>query len=408
MLVQLIYRSLAQNGFTSQAMGQLADALTKRNLALKVSGLLIYDGKYFLQVIEGDSEVVDRLYESVCRDERHSGIVLILRDPIPRLHFNDFKVDILDVRREHGVQASRAWAQGSAALGLTSNSDSRPVRIIEAFVRGRWRDSVPAVALHMEEDLLASQIAGPAPEKRNKPQLKHAIPGKTLFALQPIVHTKSRLVTSVEALLRGPNGESPQVVLGSLAPDRLHEFDLKSKADAIALAAAMNLDCVLSVNLLPMSLLSQDGAVDFLVEQCHRYKWSLENLVVEITEEEAISHFGEFLRVVQQLRMAGIKVAIDDFGAGHAGLSLLADFQPDKLKIDKRIIQGVQSSGPRQAIVRSVMEFCFCLGITVVAEGVETMEDWAWLHGAGVRRFQGYLFARPSLQGVGPVVWPNH
>lgn len=407
MLIQLIYRSRAQSGLVPQALSQLASALLERNLALKVSGLLLYDGEYFLQVLEGDSEVVDPLYETVCRDARHSDIVLLLRDPIPYGHFNDFKVDILDIRDAHGLSPSESWAQRGAALELIANREHRSVRIIEAFVRGRWRDTPPAVAWSMDNDRLAWPTFKSEQEHAAHAQVALGLDGNTRFALQPIVHPKSRQVTSVEALLRGPNGESPQVVLGALPPDRLHAFDLKSKADAIALAAALKLDCVLSVNLLPMSLLSQPGAVDFLVEQCRRYQWPHEKLLVEITEEEAITHFDEFLRAVQQLRAAGIQVAVDDFGAGHAGLSLLADFQPDKLKIDKRIIQGVHASGPRQAIVRSVMEFCFCLGITVVAEGVETVEDWTWLEGAGVRRFQGYLFARPSLQGLTTVAWPS-
>jgi EAL domain-containing protein (putative c-di-GMP-specific phosphodiesterase class I) len=380
--------------------------LTARNLSLKISGVLLYDGEYFLQVLEGDSKVVDPLYESVCRDERHSGIVLLLRDPIPFSHFNDFKVDILDVRDVQGLTASEAWAQRGTALGLTSNRDHRSARILEAFVRGRWRDSVPAVAWSADNDALVSSGHEQATAGRTHPPASPVVAGNTRFALQPIVHAKSHRITSVEALLRGPNGESPQAVLGTLPADRLHAFDLQSKADAIALVAALKLDCVLSVNLLPMSLLSKEGAVDFLVRQCHLHQWPLDKFLVEITEEEAITHLDEFLLAVQQLRTAGIQVAIDDFGAGHAGLSLLADFQPDKLKIDKRIIQGVHSSGPRQAIVRSVMEFCFCLGITVVAEGVEAVEDWAWLQTAGVRRFQGYLFARPGLEGLPPVAWP--
>ena len=221
------------------------------------------------------------------------------------------------------------------------------------------------------------------------------------------MHPRALRVTSVEALLRGPNGESPQAVLAGVPPTELHAFDLRTKGDAIALASALRLDCGLAVNLLPMSLVANADAVDFLVTQCHKHQWPLDQLLVEITEEEAITHFGPFMDAVQRLRAVGIQVAIDDFGAGHAGLSLLADFQPDKLKLDKRIIQGVSASGPRQAIVRSVIEFCFCLGITVVAEGVETVQDWRWLQAAGVRRFQGYLFARPSLQGVGSVAWPR-
>ncbi len=403
MLIQLIYRSRSRHSFTPQTLAQMSDELTERNIDRQVSGLLLYDGSYFLQVLEGHSETVEAVYSSVCRDTRHTDIVLLLRDPIPHTHFQQFRVDILDVREDNGLTDRDKWHHWSAILGLDTHRDHRSVRIIEAFVRGRWRDAVHAVAWF--QDGHSPQNQAPT---NTLPRLESPTPSQALarFALQPIVHSKARRITSVEALLRGPNGESPQTVLNALAANELHDFDLRSKGEAIALAAALKLDCVLSVNLLPMSLVANPGAVDYLVEQCLRHRWPHERLLVEVTEEEAITHVDAFFGAVQQLRAAGIQVAIDDFGAGHAGLSLLADFQPDKLKIDKRIIQGVHASGPRQAIVRSVLEFCFCLGISVVAEGVETVEDWWWLQSAGVRRFQGYLFARPTLQGMTPVVWP--
>lgn len=216
------------------------------------------------------------------------------------------------------------------------------------------------------------------------------------------------LHTDVVLLLRDPKGESPQALLAAIPPEQLHAFDLSCKADAISLAASLGLECVLSVNLLPQSLVQDANAVAFLVEQCRLCNWPVERLLVEVTEQEAISHADDFRGAVNRLRAAGIQVAIDDFGAGHAGLSMLADFQPDVLKLDRCIIEGVHTSGPRQAIVRAVIEFCFSLGITVVAEGVETVEEWFWLHSAGVRRFQGFLFARPRLQGVSEVVWPRH
>lgn len=404
MLTQLIYRSRSTRAFSPQDLTQLAADLTRRNHALQIGGLLLYDGTYFLQVLEGEETVVDGLYAALGKDPRHTDLVLLLRDPIPHTHFSDFRMNTLDVQQTHGLSGHDKWLASSASLGLSGHRDHRSERIIEAFVRGRWRDGVPAVAWSID----TGASTHPAPTiARQTPSTTPPTPTRARFAFQPIVHTKSRRITSVEALLRGPDGESPQAVLGAVAPNRLHDFDLRSKADAIALAAALRLDCTLSVNLLPMSLVANDDAVDFLVRECHRHQWPVHQLLVEITEEEAITHFDDFIKAVHKLRASGIQVAIDDFGAGHAGLSLLADFQPDKLKVDKRIIQGVSSSGPRQAIVRSVIEFCFCLGITVVAEGVETIEDWCWLQSAGVRRFQGYLFARPSLQGMNPVNWPH-
>lgn len=403
MLIQLIYRSLSSLSFSAEELTQFGRELSAKNQNLQVSGYLLYDGAYFLQVLEGEESSVDRIYSAVCKDLRHRNIVLLLRDPIPRTHFDGFRMDTLDVRCVQGTSANNSLTILGSAMTSGWNSDRRSERIIEAFIGGRWRDAVPALAWSMdyEQAKVSRTTVKPAALKAA------AIPAtQTRFALQPIVHPLSQRVTSVEALLRGPLGESPQSVLAAIAPDRLHEFDLHSKGDAIALAAALQLDCILCVNLLPMSMVSNAHAVDYLVGQCEKYGWPLDHLLVEVTEEEAITHLDDFLGAVQKLRASGIQVAIDDFGAGHAGLSLLADFQPDKLKLDKRIVQNVCSSGPRQAIVRSVVEFCFCLGITVVAEGVETIDDWLWLQSAGIKRFQGYLFARPLIQGMPEVCWP--
>lgn len=114
----------------------------------------------------------------------------------------------------------------------------------------------------------------------------------------------------------------------------------------------------------------------------------------------------QFLNAIDQIRAAGIRLAIDDFGAGYAGLSLLAEFQPDKLKIDRTIVTRIHENGPRQAIVRSVLDFCNRLGITVVAVGVEALEELRWLHCAGVRCIQGFLVAKPLTQGLPSIDWP--
>ncbi len=88
-------------------------------------------------------------------------------------------------------------------------------------------------------------------------------------------------------------------------------------------------------------------------------------------------------------------------------LSLLTRFQPDKLKIDREIVSDIHQSGPKQAIVKSIISCCTDLEITLVAEGIEKVEEWCWLESAGIRRFQGFLFARPQLNGVGDIHWPQ-
>lgn len=409
MLIQLIYRSRSRFTLSNEALQALGHSWALRNEERRIYGMLLYDGEYFMQVLEGEENTIDTLYAGICADGRHTDIVLLLRDPIPDTHFEQWRVGMLDMRDSLSLSGSARWAHWCAELGMQSHQEHRAARIVEAFVRGRWRDPVPAVAWFSEGNGYGRARGGARRDRPDAPVRSVQMPGdgRTRFALQPIVHTRDGRITSVEALLRGPHGESPQTVLAAVPTEQMHAFDLHCKADAIALAAALGLDCTLSINLLPMSLVGNPGAVDFLVQQCQRYQWPLERLMVEVTEEEAITHIDGFRNAVRQLRGTGIQVAIDDFGAGHAGLSLLADFQPDTLKLDKCIIQGVQTSGPRQAIVRSVIEFCFCLGITVVAEGVETEAEWQWLQSAGVRRFQGYLFARPGLECVPPVAWAD-
>jgi len=89
--------------------------------------------------------------------------------------------------------------------------------------------------------------------------------------------------------------------------------------------------------------------------------------------------------------------AIDDFGAGHAGLNLLAEFQPDLLKLDLRLVRNIERNGPKQAIVRGIRRTCTDLGIEIIAEGVESKDEYRWFRDEGVKLFQGYLFARPAF-----------
>ena len=101
-------------------------------------------------------------------------------------------------------------------------------------------------------------------------------------------------------------------------------------------------------------------------------------------------------------------MAIDDFGAGYSGLNLLTDFQPDQIKLDMKLIRGIEHHGPRQAIVHAIDQVCRDLGIDVIAEGVETAEEYAWLANEGVQLFQGYLFAKPAFESFPPVHYPEN
>jgi EAL domain-containing protein (putative c-di-GMP-specific phosphodiesterase class I) len=229
-------------------------------------------------------------------------------------------------------------------------------------------------------------------------------------AFQPIVDTIASEIFSYEALIRGPAGESAQHVFTQVGADSLHSLhrlDRESRVAAVALAGGLRIACHLNINMLPRSVLSPDVELRNLLEVAERSHVSPDRLIVEVTEGEMIDDHAHFADVIDGYREVGIQIAIDDFGAGHSGLNLLADLQPDMIKLDMNLVRGIESRGPRQSITRAIATVCGDLGIDVVAEGVETLEEFAWLEHEGVRLFQGYLFAEPGFESLPPARYPH-
>ncbi|MEO7086332.1 MAG: EAL domain-containing protein [Gemmatimonadaceae bacterium] len=227
------------------------------------------------------------------------------------------------------------------------------------------------------------------------------------YAFQPIVDATKREIISYEALVRGPNGESAGAVLALVTGGALERLDRAGRLVAVSLAGELGLSCSLNLNVLPQNVRSSDTDLDALLRVAGECGIGPERLVLEVTEGEAIGDAAAFARAIDEYRGAGVRVAIDDFGAGYAGLNLLADFQPDVIKLDMHLIRNIESRGPRQSIVHAIIAVCRDLGIDVVAEGVESPSEFEWLDGAGVYLFQGYLFARPGLAQLAPATYPR-
>jgi len=104
------------------------------------------------------------------------------------------------------------------------------------------------------------------------------------------------------------------------------------------------------------------------------------------------------VRHITEYRKHGFITAIDDLGAGYAGLGLLVEFQPDLIKIDIKVIRDIGTSRARQALVSGIVGIARALDITVLAERIETEDEFMVLKSAGVGLFQGYWFARPAFE----------
>ena len=120
--------------------------------------------------------------------------------------------------------------------------------------------------------------------------------------------------------------------------------------------------------------------------------------VIEITENSVIDDFDRMRDIVRQLRAHGFRVAIDDAGAGYAGLQTMVEIEPDFIKLDMSLIRGVESSIVKQRLVRTLRDFCREAAITLIAEGIETRKQLDTLRELGVSHGQGFLFGHPGSQ----------
>lgn len=221
------------------------------------------------------------------------------------------------------------------------------------------------------------------------------------MAFQPIFNVRTQQPFAYEALVRGLNGESAASILGRVNDGNRYRFDQACRVKAIELAAGLGLldkpDCLLSINFLPNAVYRPETCVRATLEAAHEFGFPLERLMFEVTEGEQVVDPDHLKSIFQEYERQGFTTAIDDFGAGYSGLNFLAMFQPQVLKIDMALTRAIDRDPVRQAIVEGIVLVAGRLGITLVAEGIETPEECAALLGLGIELMQGYLFARPTI-----------
>jgi EAL domain-containing protein (putative c-di-GMP-specific phosphodiesterase class I) len=224
------------------------------------------------------------------------------------------------------------------------------------------------------------------------------------FAFQPIVNAQTREVVSFEALVRGPNGEPSQEIFSKLDDCNRYCFDQACRVKAICLASRLNLHHNLNINLFPNAVYQTGMSIKTTLEASLEYGFPTSKIVFEVTEDERITHPNRLIHVMRTYDELGFQTAIDDFGVGYSGLYLLQEYQPDFIKLDRRLISDVHENSIKQTIVRGIIYICRELSIQVMAEGVETVREYEWLFQAGINFFQGYYFAKPAFESLPEVV----
>jgi EAL domain-containing protein (putative c-di-GMP-specific phosphodiesterase class I)/CheY-like chemotaxis protein len=218
-------------------------------------------------------------------------------------------------------------------------------------------------------------------------------------AYQPIISWSERRVAAYEVLLRSREATLPNPGAMLDAAERLGRVqELGRSVRKMAAERARTLDSgtLLFVNLHPTELadpelLSPNAPLSALAER----------VVLEVTERASLDQVRDLRERLVVLRRLGYRIALDDLGAGYAGLSSFALLEPEFVKLDMTLTRNLGNDGTKQTLVRTMASMCQELGMRVVAEGIETEAERDELERAGCDLMQGFLFAEPE-EGLPP------
>jgi EAL domain-containing protein (putative c-di-GMP-specific phosphodiesterase class I) len=228
----------------------------------------------------------------------------------------------------------------------------------------------------------------------------HGIDFDFSFAFQPIVDAITREIVSFEALVRGPHGESSTEVFARVPRGDWYLFDEACRLKAIHLAKRLNLNTRLNLNLFPNSNHRRGVSIRATLQASIQEGFPVERLVFEISESERQRRCARVRSLFRGYKEWGFQTAIDDFGSGFSGMQMLAEFQPNYIKLDRNLITGIHLNHVKQVLVRGVTSICHQLAIEPIAEGVEKAEEYNWLRKLGIHLFQGYYFGRPMFEAL--------
>lgn len=240
---------------------------------------------------------------------------------------------------------------------------------------------------------------GAAPEEDSCSPLDGILTtGRLRSVGQPIVDLTTGAVRGVEALARFPDGGSPERWFAeAVQAGRGVELELLAVRRALELVPHLPDGVYLSLNASPRSM-----ADPALAELLAGGPLPLSRVVLELTEHEEVVRYDALTDVLAPLRAAGMRLAVDDVGAGYASFRHVLQLRPDIIKLDRSLVRGIDVDGASRAVVTAIALVALEVGAAITAEGVETAAELDTVLTLGVDCAQGYLIGRP---GSHPTTW---
>ncbi len=223
---------------------------------------------------------------------------------------------------------------------------------------------------------------------------------KLMVLFQPIVNNKACEIYGYEALIRGPSDSALHSPLSlfetAVRYGRMVELEQLCREIAIRQFKLLNLPGKLFLNASPETLTQPDYRSGSTLHALQEMGSSPKDVVIELTEQYPMEDYDLLRDALHHYKKMGFKIAIDDLGAGYAGLRMWSELRPDYVKIDRHFMQDIDEDKVKQEFVRSIQNIARELGCRVIGEGVETAGEYRVISSMGVEFIQGYYFARPS------------
>lgn len=252
-------------------------------------------------------------------------------------------------------------------------------------------------------------VQGSVPKSSGPRPLEAVLQNKSLYPVfQPIVKLDDGSVYAHEALIRGPQGtalHTPDALLRAADEEGLgYEFETACVRATLRSWGRMQTAGRLFVNVSAEALITayEGRGQQGLLEWIQDFHVTPRMLVLEITEHERVDNMDRLAEVVQEVRAAGLALALDDFGDGRSSLRLWSQIKPEVVKIDKYFTRNISAHGDKLKTIQALQHIATIFGTALVAEGIETAEDLRVLRDVGIEYGQGYFLGRPDAV---PLQW---
>lgn len=220
---------------------------------------------------------------------------------------------------------------------------------------------------------------------------------------QPIIDIKTNTIYGYESLARGVDEDNSLIYPDTLfnwarEGDMLFYLDRACRETSLKTAAVKNIHSKVFINFIPTAIYDPAHCLKSTVQWTKQLDFDPKNIIFEVIESDYVEDLDHLKRILDFYKSQGFMVALDDVGSGYSSLNMIAKLLPNIVKIDRAIIDGIDTNSVNQSIFRAITQIAKENGIIVLAEGIERAEELAFCAKEGADLAQGYYFGKPSAE----------